>query len=267
MQDTKRRALIFVVLALVLSAFAGFLFMKQVSAVTGSLGKMTTVYVASKNIPSREPLKEEYFKPIDIPTKYVQDSAITDLNQIRLGKYQFQINQLTSVVPISKDGLLTSNMLKEQSFLTEKGKRMVSIARSNRIVFDGSFDFNDRVDLIVSTKGKNSPVTKTFMKDVLVVGVAKGKGGTINALGLEMDLSEAEKFIHVQNFAVSIRVLKAPSEQSSGKEDQSQTSEGSVKPLEVQPGQESNNTEGEQPPEADPSKAKPEDEVVNPDSP
>ena len=258
MQDAKRRAIIFVVIALLLAGIAGLLFMQQVSSATG--GNTTTVYVAKSDIPSRQPLKKEHFEKKDVPTKYVQDTTVTDLEQIQMGKYRFKINQLVSVVPIPEGGILTTNMLKEQSALTANNKRMVSIAKSDRIVFDGNFDFNDRVDIIVSTRGKGAPKTETFMRDVQVVGVSKNKKGTVNGLGLEMTLDDAEKFIHMQNFAASIRILKAPTEKADAG-----NSGGTNKPQTV-PAR-TDTPANEEPPSKDPRQADSEEEVVDPSSP
>lgn len=256
MQDAKRRAIIFVVIALALSSLAAYLFMQEVSAVQGRLGNMTTVYVATKDIKSRETLQEAYFKPVEVPTKFVQDTAVTDLKQIQLGKYRYQITQLVTVVPIPKDGILTTNMLKEQSALTSNDRRMVTIAKSDRIVFDGNFDYNDRVDIIVSKRSGDAPVTKTFMRDVLVVGVAKDNNGEVVGLGLEMTLDRAEQFIHEQNFAAAIRVLKAPSEKGN------RTSQPQEIPARQENPQHDHEGADGQPPSSDPNDAKPEDEIT-----
>ncbi len=217
MQDAKRRAIIFFVIALLLAAIAGYLFLQKVSAVDDQLGRWVTVYVAAQDISLREPLKPEYFKAVEIPKRFVQDSQVTDLNAIQIGDYTVPIEHLVAVVPLAEGDVLTHNMLKTQSSLTENNKRMVTLAQSNRIQFDGTLDYNDRVDLIVSDKKGNENVTEVFMKDILVVGLAKDEDGSVKGIGLELTMEQARKLIHAQNFAIAIRVLKAPTEDKEGK--------------------------------------------------
>ncbi|MDR6227073.1 flp pilus assembly protein CpaB [Desmospora profundinema] len=222
MQDAKRRAIIFLILALGLAAIAGFMFMQKVSAVDSRLGNHATVYVAAKDISSREPLSSEHFKEVKVPVQYVQESAVTDLNQIQLGDYPYSIDRLISISPMEEGDLLTRNILKSQSFLTANDKRMVTLAQSDRVKFDGSLEVNDRVDIVVSNRSNGNVKTSVFMRDVPVVAMTgDGKG-----IGLEMTLKEAEKLIHEENFAVSIRVLKAPSEGSKKRRSSDQEKEG-----------------------------------------
>ncbi|WP_091573144.1 hypothetical protein [Melghirimyces thermohalophilus] len=214
MQDAKRRALIFLVMALALAAIAGFLFLQKVSAVDARLGDRATVWVAKQTIPPREPLKAQYFEAMKVPEQFVQDSIVTDLKAVEMGEYTYSIDQLISVAPMSEGDVLTDNVLKTKSFLSSENKRMVTLVRSDRLRFDGSLDINDHVDIIVSEEGKG---TYTFLKDVPIVGMTEDGSG----IGVEVSLKEAEKLIDKENFAISIRVLKAPSEQSKGSSGQS----------------------------------------------
>lgn len=214
MQDAKRKAIIFLVLALVLAGIAGFLFLQKVSAVDSRLGNMTTVYVAKKNISSREPLRPDFFEAKEVPAQFVQESSVTSLDAVQVGDYTLPINQLVSVVPLSEGELLTDNILKAKSFLTADDKRMVTLSQSEKVLFDGSLEINDRVDLVVSDQNDGGPETEIFMRDVPVVGVAEDDNGNVTGVGLEVSLSDARKLIHKQNFSMSIRVLKAPSEKN-----------------------------------------------------
>ncbi|TCS94264.1 hypothetical protein [Hazenella coriacea] len=207
MQGAKRRAIVFLVLALVLAGVSGVMFLNEVGKVQTALGGFVTVYVADKDIRSRDPLKAEDFRPIEIPEQYVQPSMVTSLEQILVENSTHNIAELISVVPIGKDEVLTSNVLKMQNHLTEENKRMVMISQTENIQFDGSFNFNDRVDIIISKNERDKKSeTLIFMKSIPVIGVTKdGK-----ALGLEMTLDQARAFVHEQNFSYAIRILKAP---------------------------------------------------------
>lgn len=252
MQDAKRRALIFLIIALLLAGIAGFLFLQKVGAVDARLGDRTTIFVANKDIPAREPLTPDDFKAVPVPTQFVQDSSVTGLEKIKLGEYQFPIQQLVSVTPLSKGDPLMDYVLKPQSALTAGDKRMVTLAQSNRIRFDGSINVNDRVDIVVSNESKGSRQTSVFMKDVPVVAIAEDGDGNVSGLGLEMTLEEAEKMIHQENFAISIRVLKAPNAKGNSN---SQVGNRQAQKINIpkQKNQEaSENTEGPLPGEGDP---------------
>lgn len=222
MQDAKRRAIIFTVLAVLFAVTAGVLFMQQVDAVNAKLGGMTTIYVANQEIASREPLKPEYFKAVQVPKKYVQASAVTNIAEI---------DNMVSVVPLNEGSLLTSETLKPVTQLTSPKRRMVVLAASERVSFDGAIEANDRVDIIVSRGEQNSGKTETviFMKDVEVVTALNDKNGSVKAVGLELSLNNARKLIHETNFAISIRVLKAPqsAEVETDEEEETEGEEGS----------------------------------------
>lgn len=217
MQDAKRRAIIFTVLAVLLAITAGVLFMQQVDAVNAKLGGLTTIYVAKQEIASRQPLKAEHFRAVEVPKQYVQASAVTNLAEIE---------NTVSVVPLSEGSLLTTETLKPITQLTSPKKRMVILARSERtdgtsVSFDGAIEANDRVDIVVSRGDQNSGKTETvvFMKDVPVVTTLDDKSG-VKAVGLELSLEKARQLVHENNFAISIRVLKAPQSAETEKEDE-----------------------------------------------
>lgn len=203
MRSAKRRAIIFTVLALMFAITAGILFLQQVHEVDAQLGEKVTVYVAKKSIPSRQPLNVEDFEAKEVPHKFLAAGAVGDLKDI---------DQFVSVVPLSKGEQLNVNILKPATELTSGENRMVTITGSDRILFDGAFEANDRVDILVSRKkGEEAEQTETvlFMKDVLVLGVSKEEEG-ISSIGVEVSLEDAKKLVHEINFAHTIRLLKAP---------------------------------------------------------
>ncbi|SMO80541.1 Flp pilus assembly protein CpaB [Melghirimyces algeriensis] len=242
------------VIALLLAGIAGFLFLQKVSVVDSRLGEMTTVYVAKKNISSREPLRPEFFEAKEVPAQFVQESTVTNLEGIQVGEHTLPVQQLVSVVPLSEGELLTDSVLKMQSYLTANDKRMVTLSQSDKVHFDGSLETNDRVDLIVSDQKDGGPETTIFMRDVPIVGVAKDENGNVTGVGLEVSLKEAKRLIHKQNFSMSIRVLKAPSEKKgAGKKkkqkqtDQNETTGNSPQTVNPQQGQTQGQTPGQTP--------------------
>ncbi len=209
MQDAKRRAIIFAVISLVLAALAGILFMQRVSAVEAQLGNEVTVFVAKTDIQPRQPLKPEQFEAVEVPQKFVQQSTVTNLNKI---------DEFVTIVPLKKGDVLDSNLLKPAKELGTSGnKRLVYVPASDRIVFDQPLNAQDRADIIVSWGGDDgSKRTVIFDTDVLVAA-ASGEEGKFSGVWLEMTLEEAKRFIDAQNYAHSVRILKAPQGKSKEK--------------------------------------------------
>lgn len=208
MQEAKRRALLFVVIALILAAIAGVMFLNKLSTVDASLGQMVTIYVAKKDITQRQVLQPEDFEASEVPKQFLPDSVVTDLNRIQLSNNNvLPIQALTAITPLAEGDLLTTNMLKEKSEIRDPNMRIVLVSSGNNVGFDSVFTANDRVDIIVSRSDKE---TKRIWQDILVAGVGKEKDGNIRTLALEMTVADAEKFIHDQNFSPAIRILKAP---------------------------------------------------------
>lgn len=210
MQDAKRRAILFLAVALFLSAIAGYLFMQKISAVDESLGDFASVYVANKNIKARQPLLPNDFDVVKVPRQYIQQSVVTNIQGIKLENGIFPITQLVSVVPLQKGDLLTHNMLKSDTTLSSENKRMVMLNSSNKVGFDDVFSYNDRVDIIVTLPQSGTSKTVVYLQKIPVVALAKDAKGNVTGLGLEMTLNEAADFIDKQVNAINIRVLKAP---------------------------------------------------------
>jgi pilus assembly protein CpaB len=212
MQDAKRRAIIFAILSVVLAGIAGYLFLDELSLVHAELGQYETVYVAARDIPTREPLSPSDFEPKKVPVKFIQRSMVTDLKGIE---------NTVSVVPLEKGDPLTANVLKRANEFVSGDNRMVVLSQTDRVSFDGAMQANDRVDIVVSAGSNENPKTIVFLKDVRVVWNSKD----YKSIGVELTLEEAKELIHQQNFAVSIRVLKAPQKQSATQTQSSQTNE------------------------------------------
>lgn len=216
MNDAKRRAIIFTVFSLVLAVLAGILFIQRVGEVEAQLGNFVTVYVAKKDIGSRQPLSAGDFEAKEIPAKYVEQSVVTDLKKI--GNYG-PIDRFVSVAPLKEGDVLTYNLLKPADDYTTGDRRLVQVPASNRVAFDQALEANDRVDIIVSWNKNDIPTgekrTDIFMQDVLVASVLPNSDDKFTGVWLEMSLDQAKEFIDAQNFAQSVRILKAPQKKSS----------------------------------------------------
>ncbi|WP_133058598.1 Flp pilus assembly protein CpaB [Halalkalibacter urbisdiaboli] len=199
MLESKRRAIIFLILAFLLAVVAGFVFLQKVKAINSELGGMTDVFVASKEVYSRALITPDDVTIMSIPNRFVTDSHIVD--------YQDLQNQV-SIVPLSKGDLITKNMLKDYAQLQDEEHRLVTVMAGENVVFDQQLEAMDRVDIIVSENFEGKPNTSLFMKDVLVARVASS-GGEFKGVQLEMSIEQAQPFIHRQNYADQIRLLKS----------------------------------------------------------
>lgn len=199
MLEAKRRAAIFLLLAFILAAVAGYLVLEKVKQLNAELGGMVEVYVSNGDIPARTLLQSNQLTKMEIPQKFLTASHITDENDI-LGQ--------VSVVPLKEGDIITQNMLKNYSNLQNENNRLVALYRTDKIQFDQEIAALDRVDIVVSIEKEGKKSTELFMKDV-AVAFAQGTGEKFAGIGVEVSSQDATKLIHMQNYAEYIRVLKA----------------------------------------------------------
>ena len=199
MLEAKRRAAIFLLLAFILAAVAGYLVLEKVKQLNAELGGMIEIYVANGNIPARELINTTQLTKMEIPQKFLTSSHITSDSDI--------IGQV-SVVPLKEGDIITSNMLKNHSKLLNENNRLVALIRTDKVVFDQEVSALDRIDIIVSQEVDGEKKTELFMKDV-AVAYAQGTGENFAGVAVEVSVNDATKLIHIQHYADHIRVLKA----------------------------------------------------------
>lgn len=199
MLESKRRAIIFFSLAVLLAAVSGFLVLQKVQALNSDLGTIVTVYTASGEISSRKAVTPDDVTTAEIPQEYLRDEHITDVDEL--------MNKV-SVVPLSEGDIITENILKEASAVTEANNRLVSMLRSEKVSFDENLIALDRVDIVVSHNFEEEPVTEVFMEDVKVARVAE-EDEEFRGVQLEVPYENVSELIHMQNYADTLRVVKA----------------------------------------------------------
>ena len=199
MLEARRRAAIFLLLAFILAAVAGYLVLEKVKQLNAELGGMIEIYVANGNIPAREPINNTQLTKMEIPQKFLTSSHITSESDI--------IGQV-SVVPLKEGDIITSNMLKNHSNLLNENNRLVALIRTDKVVFDQEVSALDRIDIIVSREVDGEKKTELYMKDV-AVAYAQGTGENFAGVAVEVSVNDATKLIHIQHYADHIRVLKA----------------------------------------------------------
>ncbi|OCA80730.1 Flp pilus assembly protein CpaB [Bacillus sp. FJAT-27986] len=200
MLESKRKAIIFMLLSLFLAILAGFFVLQKVKALNNDLGTVVSVYAANEDISSRQELKPTMITTKDIPKKYLEEYHITNVSDLE--------NKVL-VVPLSKGDVISKNILKQASVVLEENNRLISMMSDERVLFDEALEALDRVDIIVSDKLEgNKAQTKIFMKDVKVARIAK-KDNKFQGVQLEIPLDKAPELIHMQNYADSVRIIKS----------------------------------------------------------
>ncbi|KMY45944.1 flp pilus assembly protein CpaB [Bacillus sp. FJAT-27916] len=229
MLESKRRAIIFLLLSLLLAIIAGFLVLQKVKALNNDLGTVVNVYAAKSDIASRQDITPDLITTKEIPKKYLENYHITNISDLE---------NKVAVVPLSAGDVISKNVLKQSSVVMEEHNRLISVMSDERVFFDESLEALDRVDIIVSEKFGDKPKTTIFMKDVKVARIAK-KSDKFAGVQLEVPLEQAPQLIHMQNYADSVRIVKSnvgqPAEEleEAGKEDkevkQAETEKASAK--------------------------------------
>ncbi|MEW4371513.1 Flp pilus assembly protein CpaB [Paenibacillus kandeliae] len=213
MFESKKRAFVFMLLAIVLGAVAVILFSTYMRETKASLGEFVTVQVAAEDIPAGTVINSSLLTDQEIPRKYMMDSLIIN---------QQQLANKISVVPITKGSVITTSVLRNNTFV--KGDYRQVMMRAPMAVFDEQIDAYDKVDILYSydsqqagDKGQagDKRTTKILLKDVTVNSVQK-TGSDITAIGVLVKLSDSKSVIWALNYAKEVRLLKSGSSKDVG---------------------------------------------------
>lgn len=198
--DSKRRAIIFFIFALLFAAIAGFMFLQKLQELNTGLGEMSEVYVANRDISPRSIITEDSIGTQELPKKYVTDSHITNPEEI-IGKM--------SRISLSKGDLVTTKMVKDLDLEPVGNNRLVRVLQGGNVQFEAyDLEYQDRIDLIVTREVSGELQTELFMEDVLVAG-KDGFGKDFRGVYVEVSMEEAISLIDTQLTAHHIRVLNA----------------------------------------------------------
>ncbi|MBH0167582.1 flagella basal body P-ring formation protein FlgA [Fictibacillus sp. 7GRE50] len=200
MIESKRRAFIFITLAILLALIAGFLVLQKVRQLNADLGGMTKIYVAKENVPSRELLTPDDVTTEEIPNRYITASHITERKDL--------VDKVATV-PLTKGDIITKNMLKQTSSVLNEDNRLVMLYASDKVRFDEEVEALDRVDIIVSQQLEGKPKTEIFMSDVKVSRAYRTDKKQFYGVALEVSIEDTSKLVHIQNYSDSVRVIKA----------------------------------------------------------
>lgn len=223
MLEAKRRAAIFLLLAFLLAAVAGYLVLEKVKQLNAELGGMVEIFVSNGSIPTRTMLQPNQLTKMEIPQKFLTESHITS---------ESDIFGFVSVVPLEEGDIVTKNMLKNFANLQNENNRLVALYRTDKVQFDQEIAALDRVDIIVSHDKNGEKTTEIFMKDV-AVAYAQGTRENFAGIAVEIPVTDAPKLIHMQNYADHIRILKANVGRENERQVTTETKNGSTQKEEM----------------------------------
>ena len=204
MLELKRKAILFLSLAIVMAILAGLLFSNQVAVLQERMGVMSKTYVAKYDIEPRTPLKLSDFEVKEIPLQYAPESVVLEPKIIQGS---------VSLLPLKKGDVLAKNMLKPMDGQANSTtSRLVRVMANDKVQFDSVLEPMDRVDIIVSRQVGNQRETILFKRDVLVLTVYQSgdkQNSQLEGIGVEVSIEDAVALTDVLNYSDRIRILKA----------------------------------------------------------
>ncbi|WNQ09863.1 SAF domain-containing protein [Paenibacillus aurantius] len=220
MFESRRRAVIFTSLSILMALTATILFSNYIKSTKQSMGELAQVLVAKTDIVAGRPIDPDSFTTEEVPRKYLLPSVIQTKEELK--------NKIT-VVPIPKGQVITTSVLRDNTVVS--GDLRQVILRAPMAVFDDSIDVFDKVDIIVSyddqsgspdsiakqqgvtnagsAQGQDRRVTKVLLKDVTVNNVQKKNETELSAIGVVLSLENSKSAVWALNYAKEVRVLKS----------------------------------------------------------
>lgn len=219
MNSRQRRGVILMLLSILgaLVVFGGVL--SVVNDVESKLGPETTAYEVKGDIDPYTELDEGQFTEIQMPKRWLSDTAITDLAELR-GKI--------AVNPLKKGSILQSDMIADRPAL-EKGEQEIAIMIDASTGVAGKITPGSRVNIFAtfpseSGNDKSEPVSKVLVDGAKVIDVGKltslepdeddrAASGNRQAVPITFALGtlDAQRVAYAESFATHVRLaLVAP---------------------------------------------------------
>lgn len=232
MFETKRRALIFMLLSIGTAMIAVVLFASYIQETRASLGELDTVLVAKKKIPAGVPITADMVSEEQLPKKYMLNSLVRSPEELK-GKI--------SMVPVSEGSVLTTAMLRDNTIVSGEYRQVM--LRPPMAVFDDTVDALDKVDLVMAYEASGTEagaqgdkrMTKVLLKDITVNKVFLMKENSqdpkdIAALSVAVKLEDSKSLIWAMNYAKEIHVLKSGTAKAQSEKPAAQQLEKTDKP-------------------------------------
>ncbi|WP_416148236.1 SAF domain-containing protein [Salipaludibacillus sp. HK11] len=209
MIDAKRKAMIFLIVAFILAIITSVLVLDQIRAAQDSLGERTEVAVAASNIQTYSEITEDMIDWVEIPQVENLGSFVRDMSELE---------GAISIVNLQDGDLLTSNILRTATEIPEN-HRIVWLNATSNVVLDQPVAAGDTIDIIVTYTPEDSALTTTRLFKQVDVIQREEIGEELSNIKISLPIIEAEKFIHFQNTADSIRILLSNQVQQPGQEE------------------------------------------------
>lgn len=222
MNSRQRRGVILMLLSILgaLVVFGGVL--SVVNDVESKVGPETTAYELKGDIEPYAELEEGQFTKVSMPKRWLSDTAVTDLNDIR-GKI--------AVNPLKKGSILQSDMIAERPAL-EKGEQEIAIMIDASTGVAGKITPGSRVNIFATFSSESgeddgAPVSKVLVDGARVIDVGKltslepdeddrATTGNRQAVPITfaLDTLDAQRVAYAESFATHVRLaLVAPGDE------------------------------------------------------
>lgn len=215
MNPRQRRGIVLILVSLVVAAATFFVVMRYVASVNSQVGTRVTVYQASTPIEAYTPLSAQNLTPIEVPKRWVADSAILTLDELVGRRVGFRLNTGSTV---SSDMLIPSSSL-------NRNEREVAINVNAVTGVAGRVRPGDRVDIYaVFGDVPGLPKTvKVLARDIRVVSIAgqqtvvqQSTQGTneqqVVPVTLALVPTDAMAVTYAANFATEVRLVALPND-------------------------------------------------------
>ncbi|MGW0710834.1 Flp pilus assembly protein CpaB [Streptomyces sp. NPDC002643] len=214
MNSRQRRGVILLVLSALcaLAAFAGVL--SVIRDVNSKVGPEVTAYRLKRDIAPYKELTASQFEKISMPKRWLSETAVTDLAQIR-GKI--------AVTQLEKGSLLQSDMIVERPEL-DPGQQEIAIMIDASTGVAGKINPGSRVNIYATFEDKDSDsgkdTSKLMVADARVIDVGKLTPLEPNQsssdrrrtateavpITFALDTADAQRVAFAESFAVHVRM-------------------------------------------------------------
>ena len=215
MNPRQRRGLVLIFISVLVAAATFVTVMRYVASVNSQVGVRVTVYRAIGSIDAYPPLTAQNLAPVEVPKRWVSDSAVVNLDELVGRRVGFKLNDGTTV---SSDMLIPSSSL-------NRDEREVAINVNSVTGVAGRVRPGDRVDVYaVFGDVPGLPKTvKVLARDIRVVSIAgeqtvvqQGAQGTNEASVVPVTLAviptDAMSITYAANFATEVRLIALPND-------------------------------------------------------
>ncbi|NGO70678.1 Flp pilus assembly protein CpaB [Streptomyces boncukensis] len=144
MNSRQRRGVLLMTVSLVcaLAAFGGVL--AVIRNVESKVGDETTAYELKEDVPAYEPLDEGHVKKVTMPERWLPETAVTDLGQLR---------RRIALNPLKKGSLLQTDMMAKRPEL-RSGEQEIAIMIDAETGVAGKINPGNRVNIYATFEGE-----------------------------------------------------------------------------------------------------------------